>query len=124
MYRILSDDELLNDPEFAELRNHLDIADDDKWPLIDMWHDCDYVKAYGEFGRGNLEFFDCKLSDTRYVVTNGAAADSQLKVLKWFLDGHETDKDNATTWDDWDKVRQGVAYRGGSGYAYSLYTLD
>lgn len=33
-------------------------------------------------------------------------------------------KEIENSWGDWNNVKEGIAYRGGSGYSYSLYAKE
>lgn len=133
-YKIITTDELeqgtnLTANEFDYLNNTLEIdkGDFDVLSLFDG--DPDYIKLDGEKGRGNVIFtkFDVKgtsiyiMLDPDYVDYD---YDKAVNILKWWINGAEnnlvdTELDN--NWNDWNKVNQGVAYRGGSGYFYALY---
>lgn len=96
--------------------------------MQDYWHDCDYVKLDGEKGRGNHQFIDCKVGDTRFIIHRFDDDGEATKLIDWWLNGAEGDligNDGLeNTWYVWDTVHQGVAYRGGSGYCYGLYAKE
>ena len=100
--------------------------------LSDLWYDCDHVKLDGESGRGNHMFVDYKGKDTHYIIHYDADDAEAIELINWWLDGAEGDLIGnvgskgslENTWQDWDKVKTGVAYRGGSGYCYGLYAKE
>ena len=97
--------------------------------LSDYWFDCDYVKLNGEDGRGSQMFFIVKDVDGKDYAVHYNDPDSEtIALIDWFLNGADGDligEDGLeNNWNDWDKVKRGVAYRGGSGYCYGLYAKE
>lgn len=93
----------------------------------DFWLDCDHVKdgretsGYGD-RRGCGLFTDIETPARHYIITKERFTILQGLILSWWLNGSENRIDlGDTTWNAWDTVREGVAYRGGAGYFYSLY---
>ena len=118
---------------YPQLMERLDVpadTEDVSEYLSDMWHDCDHVKSRGEDGRGNHMFFDVKTADTHFIIHYDDPDAEDVDLINWWLAGADGDligrDDNQleNNWNDWDKVKKGVAYRGGSGYCYGLYAKE
>lgn len=124
-------------PSYPELAEAFDLdlsldAESTRDQLTDIWYDCDHVKLHGEEGRGNHMFVTHDVNDTKFIIHWNVDDDEAIALIDWWLDGAEGDLvGNAglsrdqyvleNTWNDWNKVQTGVAYRGGSGYCYALY---
>lgn len=118
--------ERLNVNPDLENRDNGDNSIDEQ--MQDCWYDCDYVKLDGEDGRGNHQFIDVKTNDTRFIIHRDIDNDDAIAVIDWWLNGAEGDligNDGlGNTWYDWEAVKTGIAYRGGSGYCYGLYAKE
>jgi hypothetical protein len=80
--------------------------------------------------KGQYNFFTRKIEDVEYIViekykskyqSEAIYSDIKLYLTKWWANEF-TDKE-LTTWQDFEQVEIGVAYRGGSGYGYGLTEL-
>lgn len=111
--------------------NDLFEMDNEDFDVLTLFEgDPDFIKINGEVGRGEIMFIDVKIEDvTIYILISNDYYDydwnNAVNILQWFIDGAKDDLINNETlsnnWNDWNKVKSGVAYRGGSGYHYSLY---
>lgn len=117
--------------QYDYLTNLLDMGDEDFDVLSLFDDDPDFIKINGENGRGKAMFIDVKIEDvTIYILISpsyyGYGYEDAVNVLEWFINGAKNDFMDAlnNSWNDWDKVNKGVAYRGGSGYYYSLYAKE
>ena len=80
--------------------------------------------------KGHHNFFVKKIEDTDYIVVEKYCyrpyayspkryySDLKSVLTKWW-NKEVTDKE-LTTWQDFEQVKIGIAYRGGSGYSYGL----
>jgi hypothetical protein len=91
---------------------------------IDMWYDCDHVKIEGESGRGEAMFLKHENKHNIYIITLTEYESEVYDIIKWWLNGCENEIEINNNWNDWDTVKSGVAYRGGSGYCYALYAKE
>ena len=96
--------------------------------ISDIWYDCDYIKTKTGEGRGQIEFVDIKLKSKRYVILRNMD-EGELEKREYDALIHFFSKDfnkhfvqNHRTWQDWEKESCGIAYRGGSGYCYALWS--
>ena len=92
--------------------------------IADLWYDCDHVKLYGEWGRGDCSFVKHENTKYIYIVTPSEYDFDFEDVVEWWLCGATNEIDIRNNWQDWDDVKVGVAYRGGSGYSYALYAKE
>ena len=92
--------------------------------------DPDYIKVMGEEGRGEIPFITVKIDDTEiYILCDllleqFECLDEATNILEWFIAGAENNIEIDNNWTEWDKVKKGIAYRGGSGYSYRLYAKE
>jgi hypothetical protein len=105
------------------LKNRLGVTKSDKEneSISDLWYDCDHVKTHGENGRGDGMFVTLKTKNKTYIITKYELDFEAYDIIEWWLNGAENEIEIENNWNDWDKVLEGVAYRGGSGYTYGLY---
>ena len=122
---ILSEDEVLFGC-FNKLKHSIGITKEDKnnESIIDFWIDCDHIKVNGERGRGNRCFNTFDIGNTKYIVSVYDLEADELEILKWWLNGCIDEIEINNNWTEWDNVKTGIAYRGGSGYCYSLYAME
>ena len=91
--------------------------------------DPDYIKTNQENNRGNIIFVTYETDNKIYIISNMELDIIDKEIVGWWLSGAEGDKidpfsDN-NNWNYWyNKVKKGIAYRGGSGYVYSLYAKE
>lgn len=97
--------------------------DKDQGEIIDLWYDCDYVKARDQIGVVvNESFVTMDAGKTTYIITRNDLEQEHEDVLLWWLAGAENDLCISETWTEWANVEEGIAYRGGAGYSYTFYT--
>jgi hypothetical protein len=108
------------------LKNRLSVTKEDveNGYISDLWYDCDHVKINGESGRGDVCFITVENKSVIYIIGLYDFESEEEDVVNWWLDGAKDEIEINNTWDDWDKVKTGIAYRGGSGYCYSLYAKE
>jgi hypothetical protein len=114
-------DVLYGNNNYLKNRLGIDTNDKENGYIADLWYDCDHVKTYGENGRGDSPFVTLKTKNKTYIVTPYELDCEAYDLIEWWLNGAENEIEIENNWDDWDKVLEGVAYRGGSGYSYALY---
>jgi hypothetical protein len=102
----------------------IDAKDRECGYIGDLFVDGDYVKMHGEEGRGNYNFVKYENKSKIYIITDFDFDEEVEEVINWWLNGCVNECEIQNNWNDWDKVKTGVAYRGGSGYAYSLYAKE
>lgn len=102
----------------------IDAKDKENLSISDLWIDCDHVKYEGEQGRGNFPFVKHENKSKIYIISMWETDDETEEIINWWLQGCENECEIDNNWDDWDKVKTGVAYRGGSGYSYALYVKE
>ncbi len=110
-----------------ELRDRLDITAEDKENgYIQDFFNCDpdYIKSNETDGRGQMPFVVITENDTTYIISDGELDEIELEIVQWWLDGAENELDIENNWNIWNKVNHGIAYRGGSGYSYTLYAKN
>jgi len=105
------------------LRRRLTISEEDEesGEITDLFIDCDHVKVAGENGRGDVMFTTFNIDETTYIIGYDEIDKHARKIIMWWLEGAEGDKDVDNNWKAWDTVKEGVAYRGGAGYYYDLF---
>lgn len=103
---------------------NIDKKDKENEYIADLWYDCDHIKTNGESGRGNDLFVTHKTKNKVYIITPYELDFEAYDLIEWFINGAENAIEIENNWNEWDKVKQGVAYRGGSGYSYSLYAKE
>lgn len=128
-YKIISSQDLeegtnLSQSEYDYLSELFDLESGDFDVLTLFEGDPDHIKIEGEAGRGSVMFIDVQIEDvTVYILISpeyyGYDYAEAVKILKWFIKGSKNDLISSdgplyNNWQDWDKVNQGVAYRGGS----------
>ena len=88
-------------------------------PMSYLAGDPDKMKCNGR----ELHFIETELDGTRYVLTNTEVNDVEREVLTHFWQDNFTDyfKELPCTWAAYDKADNVIAYRGGSGYVYSIW---
>ena len=128
--KIILQSELLLNPKLSILRKRLEINKEDieNMDADYLWNDSDHLKLVGEKGRGHIQFIDVKLKTIKYVIIRDID-EFKLSVLvldmltqfhsKNFKQFYSPCEPN--TWEKWDTVKTGIAYRGGKGYHYSLW---
>lgn len=136
-YKIITTDELvmgigLTDKEFEYLDELFDISEDievfDTLSLFDG--DPDFIKVFGGRGRGEIPFIDVTVNDTTIYILSSIdlnyhdCFEEAFEVLEWYIGGAKNSKEIDNNWNDWNTVKEGVAYRGGKGYYYSLYAKE
>lgn len=136
-YKIITTDELvmgtnLTKEELNYLDELFDISEDievfDTLSLFDG--DPDFIKVFGGRGRGEITFIDVKIDDTTVYILPSLCIEyhdcfeEAVEVLEWYIGGAKNSKDIDNNWNDWNTVKEGVAYRGGRGYYYSLYAKE
>lgn len=102
----------------------VDSKDKENETISDLWYDCDHVKLEGEEGRGNFPFVKHENKGNIYIITLFEYESEFEEVIEWWLNGAENEVEINNNWDDWNTVKIGVAYRGGSGYCYALYAKE
>ena len=77
--------------------------------------DPDYLKIDGE---------SCYFIELSGIVYYYPFCDDKkaLKALRRFYEG-KLNRIEPNTWEKWETIKNGLAYRGGSGYLYTLYKL-
>lgn len=103
---------------------NIDANDKENLSISDLWYDCDHVKYQGEEGRGNFPFVKYENKSKIYIISIHETDDETEEIINWWLQGCENECEIQNNWNDWDKVKTGVAYRGGSGYSYALYAKE
>ena len=90
--------------------------------IADIWVDCDFAKINNEV----IDFVDHKTKTIQYVVLNDCNSEYIEMLSKFFQEDFEKylNKDNYLTWSDWDKIKNGIAYRGGMGDIYALWEYN
>lgn len=119
----------LTNKEYAYLDSLFELHDDfDELTLFEG--DPDYIKVLGGAGRGEIPFITVKIDDTeiyilcRLSLDHYGCEDEAKDIVEWFINGADNEIEIDNNWTDWDKVKKGIAYRGGSGYFYSLYAKE
>lgn len=121
-FRIISQQDLLNgaEPELAEIFSVTDEARENG-SLIDTWQsDPDRLKVNGHEYLFTENGGAVILYDDPSDLDDPKMAEAMLK--EFFTRKrmpHLTDIEEHS-WDGWDKVKNGIAYRGGEGYGYRL----
>ena len=129
---------LLNDKE--EYNKEKRRKDFDEFSFIDealrdLYSDCDRVKSNGDvlyfvdYRNINDKYFIDSKEDknTTYVLllTNENIGDVNqqfIDVLDWYYKNDCANEiEIKNSWEAFDSVNEGIAYRGGSGYHYALY---
>lgn len=96
--------------------------DNEELPIVaELFPDCDFIKVSGELGRGNICFDKHETNSTIYIIVDETLEQNEIDILVWWLEGAENEIEIDNTWNDWDRVKEGIAYRGGMGYSYNLY---
>lgn len=136
-YKIITTDELvmgtnLTKEELNYLDELFDISEDievfDTLSLFDG--DPDFIKVFGEVGRGEIPFIEVTVNDTTIYILSSyymeyyGCFDKAVEVLEWYIGGAKNSKEIDNDWDDWDTVKEGIAYRGGQGYLYGLFAKE
>ena len=92
--------------------------------------DPDFIKVNGEQGRGEIPFISVVVDGTEiyilpyYYLECYDCEQEAMEILEWFILGAKDQKEIENSWGDWNNVKEGIAYRGGSGYYYSLYAKE
>jgi len=99
--------------------------------MTDIWEansgDPDYLICGGE----KVAFFDYDFDNVKYIImiADGDQIEDRDKVEKmlkdFYLDNYTeyyVNDPKVRTWDDFHALENGIAYRGGCGYAYTLHT--
>jgi len=89
--------------------------------------DPDYIKTNQENNRGNIIFVTYETDNKLYIISNMELDIMDKEIVEWWLNGAKGDKidDSNNNWNYWyNKAKKGIAYRGGSGYVYSLYAKE
>lgn len=102
----------------------IDKKDKENECITDLWYDCDHVKINGEGGRGDCMFTKHETTKNIYIITPYEYDFDFEDIIEWWLNGCENEVEINNNWHDWNKVKSGIAYRGGSGYSYSLYAKE
>lgn len=103
--------------------------------MRDLFGDSDFVKSNGDvlyfvdYRNVNDKYFidDKENKNTTYVLllTNESIGDVEshfIDVLDWYYKNDCANEISIkNTWEVFDTVNEGIAYRGGSGYTYALY---
>lgn len=122
----ITERELLTD--YPELYDELCIEQEDieNGYIPDFWIDCEKVKGGLKFETSQFasDFRVNKQKDVTYIFSPFELEQSEKDVITWFLNGCKDAKENNNSWQDWNDTFKGVAYRGGSGYAYTIYTKE
>lgn len=108
---------------YLKNRLSINITDKDNGSISDLWNDCDHVKTHGEEGRGCFPFVTLESKHNIYIISMYDYGDESNAedLINWWFDGAPNEIEINNTWDDWDKVNEGIASRGGKGYVYALY---
>ena len=102
----------------------VDKKDKENGCISDLWYDCDYVKLDGELGRGNFPFVKHENKGNIYIITPFEYESEFDEVVEWWLNDTENEINIYNNWNDWNTIKSGVAYRGGSGYTYALFAKE
>ena len=100
------------------------VEDIENGEIEGVWYDCDYIKIDGEKGRGDFPFFIIEFKTVVYFISMSEWNEETIELATWFWNGAVDEADIDNNWKTWDKVKTGVAYRGGSGYYYALYAKE
>lgn len=136
-YKIITTDDLilgtnLTEGEFKYLDELFDISEEiDEFGEFDELSifegDPDYIKVFGEVGQGEIPFIEVTVNDTTIYILSSILVehydcfDKAVEILEWYIGGAENSKEIDN---NWNTVKEGIAYRGGSGYTYSLYAKE
>ena len=115
--------------EFKYLDELFDI--DDEFEELSLFEgDPDYIKVFGEDGLGEIPFITASVNGTTiyiissYYMEHYECYDKAFEILEWYIGGAKNSKEIDNNWNAWNTVKEGIAYRGGSGYFYSLYAKE
>lgn len=108
-------------PELMEITglNECDYLKDD--PLVFFEGHSDMVKH-----EGYTEYFaDIDINDTKYIISNTDEPDVWDMLEKFFSAdfGESFELTEPNNWDSWYSLKNGIAYRGGRGYVYTIWEL-
>lgn len=120
----------LTNEEYKYLNDLFDLDDEnfDEFSLFES--DPDFIKVNGEQGRGEIPFISVNVNGMEiyilsyYYLEHYNCEQEAREILEWFILGANNQKEIENSWDDWNNVKEGIAYRGGSGYHYSLYAKE
>ena len=120
----------LTKEEYKYLIDLFDLDDEDFEEFSLFEGDPDFIKVNGEQGRGEIPFISVNVNGTEIYILSNYYLDcydceqEASEILEWFIMGAENKKEIMNVWEDWDKVKEGIAYRGGAGYFYSLFAKE
>ena len=118
-----------------DLLEHLEHVESDDRAMTAIFEansgDPDYLRCEVDGEVINLGFFDYDFEGIKYVVIQFDGdqlehVESVYKMLElFFTDNYKeyfTKSDSLRTWDDFSEIDMGIAYRGGCGYSYNLWS--
>lgn len=106
------------------------------WDFMELKDDEYYEEDYLTLFEGDPDmlkiddyityFMDLTVNDTKYIITNSDEPDDFEILKKFFSDdfkeSFETTEPN--NWESWEQLNNGIAYRGGKGYVYTIWKLN
>jgi hypothetical protein len=118
--KIITEQDVLNSKTLCKALN-VSKSDIENNEISDFFIDCDHIKRDGEFGRGDFRFVTItKNKSTLLIVCQDEPDDKEIQMLNDYFNSKNFKAVNPNTWEKWDTIKTGIAYRGGAGYCYSL----
>ncbi len=94
--------------------------DDENFDALSMMDgDPDKLKC----GDRELFFIDVELADKKFILTSSEITSDEKEMLRAFHSDefHKSFTSAISSWKVFDSLKNAIAYRGGSGYVYSIW---
>lgn len=126
--KIVYIDDVIQNDKYSRLRDVLSITQEDieREVVPDLFYDSDHIKIESEKGRGAIQYISADVGKITYLIINKSEEISILAkdmLLQFYSKKWESfyKPCEPNTWENWDTIKRGIAYRNGSGYVYSLW---